>query len=162
MCVGHYVDHNGPSHPIDLEIEDVYRVPQCPLNVLATPCIAEQNICLYTGPGGNELYMPGFADQTLGRFDKCTHEMVHDGNLVIVFNLGKGRPIMSTLGMMGECGHICLMCCTTTMLHVKLLLSRMRVWSMSLPPPWLTLPMGTVVMQPCNSLPKLLNCTGMC
>ena len=26
MCVGRYVDHNGPSHPIDLEIEDVYWV----------------------------------------------------------------------------------------------------------------------------------------
>ena len=27
-------------------------------------------------------------------------------------------------------------------------------WSMSLPPSWLTLPMGTVVMRPCNSLHK--------
>ena len=80
MCVGHSVNHNGLSHPIDLEIEDVYWVPQCPMNMLATPCIAEQNICLYTGPRGNELNMPGFADQTLGRFDKCTQEMDHDGN----------------------------------------------------------------------------------
>ena len=52
MCVGHYDDHNGPSHPIDLGIEDVYWVPQCPMNELATPCIAEQKICLYTGPRG--------------------------------------------------------------------------------------------------------------
>ena len=29
-------------------------------------------------------------------------------------------------------------------------------WSMSLPPSWLTLPMGTVVMRPCNSLHKPL------
>ena len=55
MCVGQYVDHDGLSHPIDLEIEHVYWVPQCPMNVLATPCIAEQHICLYTGPRGNEL-----------------------------------------------------------------------------------------------------------
>ena len=96
MCVGHYVDHNGLSHPIELEIEDVYWVPQCPMNVIATPCIAEQNICLYTGPRGNELYMPGSADQMLGRFDNRTQEMDHDGNPVIVFNLGKGRPILST------------------------------------------------------------------
>ena len=27
------------SHPIDLEIEDVYWVPQCPMNVLATACM---------------------------------------------------------------------------------------------------------------------------
>ena len=27
MCVGQYVDHDGPSHPIDLEIENVYWVP---------------------------------------------------------------------------------------------------------------------------------------
>ena len=96
MCVGHYVDHNRLSHPIDLEIEDVYWVPQCPMNVQAKPCISEQNICLYTGPRGNKLYIPGFADQTLGRLDKCTQEMDHDGNPVNVFNLGKGRPIMST------------------------------------------------------------------
>ena len=24
MCVGHYINHDGLSHPIDLEIEDVY------------------------------------------------------------------------------------------------------------------------------------------
>ena len=66
------------------------------MNVLATPCSTEQTICLYTGPRGNDLYMPGFADQMLGRFDKCTQEMDHVGNPVIVFNLGKGRPIMRT------------------------------------------------------------------
>ena len=96
MCVGHYVNHKGQSHPIDLEIEDVYWVPQCPMNLLATPCIAEQNMYLYTGPRGNELYMPEFVDQSLGVFGKCTQEMDHDGNPVIVLNLGKGRPIMHT------------------------------------------------------------------
>ena len=96
MCVGHYVDHNGLSHPIDLEIEDVYWVPQSPMNVLATPCLTEQSMYLYTGPQGNELYMPGFADQSLGVFDKVTQEMDHDGNPVVVFNLGRGRPIMHT------------------------------------------------------------------
>ena len=40
--------------------------------------------------------MPGFADQSLGVFNKVTQEMDHDGNPVIVFNLGKGRPIMHT------------------------------------------------------------------
>ena len=90
MCVGHYIDHDGLSHPIDLGIEDVYWVPQRPMNVLATPCSAEQNICQYTEPSGNELYMPGFADQTLGRFGMCTKKMDHDGYPVIVFQLKKG------------------------------------------------------------------------
>ena len=80
MCPGHYADHHGLSHPIDLEIEDVYWVPQCPMNVVVTPCIAEQNMCLYTGPRGNELYMLGFADQSLGVNDTCTPEVDHDGN----------------------------------------------------------------------------------
>ena len=40
--------------------------------------------------------MPGFANQTLGMFGMCTQEMDHDGNLVIVFSLGKGRPVMNT------------------------------------------------------------------
>ena len=66
------------------------------MNVQATPCIAEPNIDLHIGPRGNELYMPGFADQSLGVIHKCTQEMDHDGNPVIVFNLGKGRPTMST------------------------------------------------------------------
>ena len=56
---------------------------------------AEQNICQYTGPRGNELYMPGFANQAHGRFGICTQEMDHDGNPLIVFNPGKGRPVMS-------------------------------------------------------------------
>ena len=95
-CVGHYVDHDGLSHPIDLEIEDMYWVPQCPMNVLATPCIAEQNICLYTRPRGNELCMPGFANEALGKFDMRTQEMDHYGNPVIVVDLGKGRPFLNT------------------------------------------------------------------
>ena len=66
------------------------------MNVLATPCIAEQNISLYTGTGGIELYISGFANQTLSRFGMFPQEMDHDGNPVIVFNLGKGRPVMST------------------------------------------------------------------
>ena len=66
------------------------------MSVLTMPCIAEQNICLYTGPRGNELYMPGFASQTLGKSGMCTQEMDHDGTPVLVLNLGKGRPIMST------------------------------------------------------------------
>lgn len=41
MCVGRYVDKDGLHHPIDLEIEDVYRVPQCPMNVLATPSLVD-------------------------------------------------------------------------------------------------------------------------
>ena len=46
ICVGPYVDHDGLSDPIDLEIDDVYWVPQCPMNELATPCIAEQkSVC---------------------------------------------------------------------------------------------------------------------
>ena len=65
------------------------------MNVLVTPCIAEQYNCLYTGPRGNELYMPGFANQAISKFGMCTQEMDHDGNPVIVLNLGKGRPIMS-------------------------------------------------------------------
>ena len=96
MCVGHYDDHDGLSHPIDLEIEDVYWVPQGRVNVLGTPCIAEQTICLYARPRGNELYVPGFANQALGRFNMYAQKMDLDGSAVIVFNLGKGRPIMST------------------------------------------------------------------
>ena len=95
MCVGHYVDNDGLSHPIDLEIEDVYWVPQCPMNVLATPCIAEQNICLYTGPRGNELYMHGFANQALGRFGVCSYRAQHQSN----------GPVERKIGQLNESTH---------------------------------------------------------
>ena len=52
MCVGNYMDHNGLSHPVDLEIENVYWVPYSSMNVLATPVINTQNIFLFTGPRG--------------------------------------------------------------------------------------------------------------
>ena len=62
ICVGNYMDPNCLNHPVDLEIENVYRVPCSSMNVLATPEINTQNIFLFTGPHGNELIMPGFAN----------------------------------------------------------------------------------------------------
>ena len=53
MCVGQYVDKDGLHHPIDLEIKDVSWVPWSPMNVLATPSLVEQIICLFTGRRGN-------------------------------------------------------------------------------------------------------------
>ena len=94
MCVGNYMDHNGLSHPVDLEIENVYWVPYSSMNVLATPEINRQNIFLFTGPRGNELIMPGFASQKLGKFFDCEQDVDNAGSPVLVFNLGKGRPIM--------------------------------------------------------------------
>ena len=45
------------------------------MNVLATPEINTQNIFLFTGPRGNELIMPGFANQKLGKFYDCAQEV---------------------------------------------------------------------------------------
>ena len=97
MCVGTNMDHNGLSHPVDLEIENVYWVPYSSMNVLATPEVNRQNIFLFTGPHGNELIMPGFARQKLGKFFDCEQDVDNAGSPVLVFNLGnlgKGRPIM--------------------------------------------------------------------
>ena len=94
MCVGNYMDQNGLSHPVDLEIENVYGVPYSSVNVLATPEINMQNIFLFTGPRGNDLIMPGFANQKLGKLFDCEQEVDNAGSLVLVFNLGKGGPIM--------------------------------------------------------------------
>ena len=94
MCVGNYMDNNGLNHPVDLEIENVYWVPYSSMNVLATPEINTQNIFLFTGPRGNELIMPSFAKQKLGKIFDCEQEVDNVGSPVLVFNLGKGRPIM--------------------------------------------------------------------
>ena len=64
------------------------------MNVLATPEINSQNISLFTSPRGNELIMLGFANQKLGEFFDWEHEVDNAGSPVLVFNLGKGRPIM--------------------------------------------------------------------
>ena len=88
------MDYNGLSHPIDLEIENFYWVPYSSVNVLATPEINTQNMFLFTGPRGNELIMPGFANQKLGKLFYCEQEVDNAGSPVLVFNLGKGRPIM--------------------------------------------------------------------
>ena len=51
------MDHNGLSHPVDLEIENVYWTPYSSMNVLATSETNTKNIFLFTGPRGNELIM---------------------------------------------------------------------------------------------------------
>ena len=94
MCEENYTDHNGLSHPVDLETENVYRVPYSSMDVLATPEINTQITFLFTGPRGNELIMPGFADHKLGEFLDCEQEVDKAGSPVLVFNLGKGRSIM--------------------------------------------------------------------
>ena len=94
LCVGNDMDHNGLSHPVDLEIENVYWAPCSSMNVLATPEINTQNILLFTSPRGNEVIMPGFANQKLGKLFDCEQEVDSAGSPVVVFNLGKGRPIM--------------------------------------------------------------------
>ena len=58
VCAGTYADFAGISRSIDLEIEDVYWVPQCPINLLATDSQRAQNVYLYTGARANELTIP--------------------------------------------------------------------------------------------------------
>ena len=66
VCAGTYVDFEGISRSFHLDIEDVYWVPQCPINLLATESLRKQNMYLYTGPRGYESTIPGFADQEHG------------------------------------------------------------------------------------------------
>ena len=66
VCAGTHVDLEGICRSFDLEIEDAYWVPQCPINMRATESLRKQNMYLYTGPRGNEITIPGFADQEHG------------------------------------------------------------------------------------------------
>ena len=47
FCAGTYLDFEGTSRSIDLETEDVYWIPQCPINVLATESRRKQSIYVY-------------------------------------------------------------------------------------------------------------------
>ena len=92
-----YVDFDGISRSVDLEIEDVYWIPQCPINLLATESLRTQDMYLYTGPRGNELTIPGFAlDQGHGRHGAIDQKADANGNPTLVFRLGNGRPVWRT------------------------------------------------------------------
>ena len=98
VCTGKYVDFEGTSRWFDLEIniEDVYWVPQCPIHLLANESLRKQNMYLYTGPRGNELSNPGFADQEHGSHGTIDQKADLNGNPILVFCLGDGRPVWRT------------------------------------------------------------------
>ena len=107
MCVVQYADHDGLSHPIDLEIENVYWVPWSSMNVLATPQINKQKMFLFTGPRGIELIMPGIANQQLGKFHDCEQEVDNAGSSILVFNLGKGSHSLLIVVFYGQMLPMC-------------------------------------------------------
>ena len=104
VCAGTFVDFEGISRSIDLEIEDVHWVPQCPINLLGTESLRKQNIYLCTSPRGNELTIPGFADQEHGCRGAIDQKADLNGNLTLVFCLGDGTPVWRTspVGRGGE------------------------------------------------------------
>ena len=51
---------------------------------------------LYTDPRGNELTIPGFADQEHGRHGAIDQHADSNGNPTLVFCLGVGRPVWRT------------------------------------------------------------------
>ena len=51
---------------------------------------------LYTGPRGNELTIPGFADQEHGSHRTIDQKADLNGNPILVFCLGDGRPVWRT------------------------------------------------------------------
>ena len=95
-CAGTYVDFEGISRSFDLEVEDVHWVPQCPINLLAAESMRKQNMYLYTGPKGNKLIIPGFADQEYGSHGTIDQKADLNGNPTLVFCLGDGRPVWRT------------------------------------------------------------------
>ena len=74
----------------------MYWVPQCPINLLATDSPRKQNMYLYTGPRGNELTIPGFADQKRGSHGAIDHKVDLNVNPILVFCLGDGRQVWRT------------------------------------------------------------------
>ena len=96
FCAGTYVNFKGISRSNDLEIDDVYWIPQCPINLLGTESLRAQNIYLYTGPRGNELTIPGFADQEHGGHGAIDQKADWNGSPTLVSCLGDARPVWRT------------------------------------------------------------------
>ena len=74
----------------------MYGVPQCPFNLLATESLRKQNMYLYMGPRGNVLTIPGFTDQEHGSHGTIDQKADLNGNPILVFCLGDGRPVWRT------------------------------------------------------------------
>ena len=94
--LGSYVDHLEQRHPLDIEIPNVYYVPQSSFNILSTTHLKRYQITCNTQFDNDVLIMPGLPSHVTGiRGDR--HQICGpNGYPSIYIMLGNNKPVMRT------------------------------------------------------------------
>ena len=77
FCLGSYVDHLGQRHPLDIEIPNVYYVPQSSFNILSTTHLKRYQITFNTQFDNDVLIMPGLPSQVTGIWGDWHQMVIH-------------------------------------------------------------------------------------
>ena len=96
FCLGSYVDHLGQRHPLDMEIPNVYYVPQSSFNILSTTHLKRYQITLNTQFDNDVLIMPGLPSQVTGIWGDWHQVIGPRGYPSINITLGNKKPVMRT------------------------------------------------------------------
>ena len=96
LCLGSYVDHLGQRHPLDIEIPNVYYVPQSSFNILSTTHLKRYNIFLNNQLNNDVLIMPGLPSQVTGIWGDWHQVCGPKGYLSVYIMSGHDKPIMRT------------------------------------------------------------------
>ena len=96
FCLGSYVDHLGQRHPLDIEIPNVYYVPQSSFNILSTTHLKRYQITFNTQFDNDVLTMPGLPSQVTGIWGDWHQVCGPNGYPSIYIMLGNNKPVMRT------------------------------------------------------------------
>ena len=94
--LGSYVDHLGQRHPLDMEIPNVYYVPQSSFNIFSTTHIKRYNMYLNTQFDNDVPIIPGLPSQVTGIWVDWHQAYNRDGYPAICVTLGHNKPVMRT------------------------------------------------------------------
>ena len=96
LCIGSYVDHLGERHALDMEIPNVYNVPESSFKILSTTHIKRYNMFLDTHFNPDVLIMLGLPSQVAGIWGDSHQTYGQDGYPAIYVTLGCNTPVMRT------------------------------------------------------------------
>ena len=94
--LGSYVDCHGQSHPFDLEIPNVYYVPESTMNILSTTHLKQYKIFFNSQHGRDVLIIPCLPSQVTGVWGNWHQTYGKDGYPAIHQYLGDHKPVLRT------------------------------------------------------------------
>ena len=94
--LGSYVDSHGQSFPLDMEVTNVYYVPQNTMNILSTTNLKQYNMFFTSQYGSDVLVIPGLPTQVSGVLGSWHQTYGKDGYPIIYLYLGELKPLLRT------------------------------------------------------------------